>query len=223
MVTQLCLLLLIITLSSVEGVANAQDSTFGNWDGPFVTPVVGRHAIVLRTGKVLIWASGSSGTLWDPTEADDVFSAAVLAAYENRHKYTPGTNFRAWMFRILLNKCFVANRETGRRMEPLEMVENSIEAAAEAPEHWDALADPIKILDACGDEVYRAFGKLSMAQRACIMLKGVEHFTYREISDTLEIPVGTVMTHLARGRAKLRKLLADYAMNLGIIPAAAEG
>ncbi len=147
---------------------------------------------------------------------------AVLAVYENRRKYTPGTNFRAWMFRILLNKCFVANRETKRLPEPLDRAENKSVAAAEPTENWDVLNDPMKILDACGDEVYQAFGKLSMAQRTCIMLKGVERFTYQEIADTLEIPVGTVMTHLSRGRAKLRKLLADYAMKMKIIPAAAE-
>ena len=162
-------------------------------------------------------------TLWDPVEAEDVFSSAVLAAYENRHKYTPGTNFRAWMFRILQNKCFVANRKTGRRMEPLETVEDSTEAIAEAPEHWDVLADPLKILDACGDEVYRALGKLSPAQRACIMLRGVERFSYQEIAESLEIPVGTVMTHLSRGRAKLRKLLGAYAMKMRTIPTPAGG
>ena len=162
-------------------------------------------------------------TVWDQSSVDDVFSSAVLAAYENRHKYTPGTNFRAWMFRILLNKCFVANRETSRVPVPLDTIENKSVAAAKPAEHWDVLNDPMKILDACGDEVYRAFEKLSMAQRACIMLRGVERFSYQEIADTLEIPVGTVMTHLSRGRAKLRKLLADYAMKMRILPAAAEG
>lgn len=162
-------------------------------------------------------------TVWDQSSVEDVFSSAVLAVYENRHKYTPGTNFRAWMFRILLNKCFVANRETGRVTEPLDSVENDTLALAEPDEHWDVLNDPMKILDACGDEVYQAFGKLSMAQRTCIMLKGVERFTYQEIADTLEIPVGTVMTHLSRGRAKLRKLLADYAMKMRIFPAVVEG
>lgn len=162
-------------------------------------------------------------TLWDPAEADDVFSSAVLTAYENRHKYIPGTNFRAWLFRILQNKCFVANRETSRRMEPLETVEHSTGATAKAPEHWDVLRDPMKILDACGDEVYRAFAKLSPTQKACIMLKGVERFTYEEMADVLEIPVGTVMTHLSRGRAKLRKLLADYAMKMRVIPVPSGG
>lgn len=162
-------------------------------------------------------------TVWDQSSVEDVFSSAVLAVYENSHKYTPGTNFRAWMFRILLNKCFVANRETGRAAKPLDSFENNSQAAAKPNEDWDVLNDPMKILDACGDEVYQAFRKLSMSQRTCIMLKGVERFTYQEIADALEIPVGTVMTHLSRGRAKLRKLLADYAMFMRITPAAAKG
>lgn len=161
-------------------------------------------------------------TVWDQGVVEDVFSSAVLAAYENRHKYTPGTNFRAWMFRILQNKCFVANRETGRAAVPLDKIENTDLIAADAPKHWDVLNDPMKVLDTCGDEVYRAIKSLSAPQRACIMLRGVERFSYREIATILEIPEGTVMTHLARGRAKLRKQLTEYAMNLRILPPAAD-
>ena len=156
-------------------------------------------------------------TVWDQGGVEDVFSSAVLAAYENRHKYTPGTNFRAWMFRILQNKCFVANRETGRAAVPLDKVENIDLIAADAPKHWDVLNDPMKVLDVCGDEVYSAIRSLSAPQRACIMLRGVEQFSYREIASILEIPEGTVMTHLARGRAKLRNELTEYATNLRIV------
>ena len=161
-------------------------------------------------------------TVWDQGVVEDVFSAAVLAAYENRHKYTPGTNFRAWMFRILQNKCFVANRETGRAAVPLDKVENTDLIAADTSKHWDVLNDPMKVLDACGDEVFWAIKTLSAPQRACIMLRGVERFSYREIATILEIPEGTVMTHLARGRAKLREQLTEYATNLGILSPAAD-
>ena len=161
-------------------------------------------------------------TVWDQGVVEDVFSSAVLAVYENRHKYTPGTNFRAWMFRILQNKCFIANRETGRTMAPLETVENADVAAIDPPKLWNVLSDPMKVLDACGDEVYWAIKTLSAPQRACIMLRGVERFTYREIATILEIPEGTVMTHLARGRAKLREQLPEYATNLGILSPAAD-
>lgn len=155
--------------------------------------------------------------VWDQGVVEDVFSSAVLAAYENRHKYTPDTNFHAWMFRILQNKCFIANRETGRAMAPLEQIENDDAIAVDAPKQWDVLNDPMKVLEECGDEVYWAIKSLSEPQRACIMLRGVERFTYREIATILEIPEGTVMTHLARGRAKLRTQLTDYAANLRIL------
>ncbi len=155
--------------------------------------------------------------VWDSGVAEDVFSQAVLAAYENRHKYTPGTNFRAWMFRILTNKCYVANRETGRAFDRLDDATERLVAMDEEPEYHDVLDDPKHFLEQCGDEVYRAFRKLSTAQRSAILLRGIERFSYQEIADIMEIPVGTVMTHLARGRKKLREELKDYALQTGLI------
>lgn len=155
--------------------------------------------------------------VWDTGVCEDVFSQAVLAAYENRHKYTPGTNFRAWMFRILTNKCFVANRETARAFESLDAPGASQAPAPETKVYFDDLDDLASVLEQCGDEVHRAFRSLSTAQRSCILLRGVEQFSYQEIAGIMEIPVGTVMTHLARGRKKLREQLAQYALETGII------
>lgn len=150
--------------------------------------------------------------VWDSGVAEDVFSQAVLAAYESRARYTPGTNFRAWMYRILANKCFVANRETMRGGGALE--DDAASTADRAP---DALEHPEAVLDQCGDEVFRAMRALSTAQRTCLLLRAVERFSYQEIADILEIPVGTVMTHLARGRKKLREELMEYAHKQGVI------
>ncbi|MBI4556729.1 MAG: RNA polymerase sigma factor [Candidatus Hydrogenedentes bacterium] len=155
--------------------------------------------------------------VWDSGVADDVFSEAVLAAYENRHKFAVGTNFRAWMFRILLNKCFVANREIGRAPASLETSGADLVALGDAPGYRDALRDPDEFLEQCGDEVYRAFRQLSTAQRACLLLRVLERFSYQEIAEILEMPVGTVMTHLSRGRAKMRKALLEYALERGIV------
>ncbi len=155
--------------------------------------------------------------VWDSGVADDVFAQAILSAYENRHKYTPGTNFRAWMFRILLNKCYVANRETGRAFASLDAPEAG-DAAAEPPtSHYDVIDDPETLLQTVGDEVYRAIRGLSTAQRTALLLRGVERFSYQEIAEIMEIPVGTVMTHLARGRRKMRHELGEYARARGII------
>ena len=156
-------------------------------------------------------------TVWDSHVAEDVFQSAVLAAYENYHKFTPGTNFRAWVYRIITNKCFVANRETMRAFQPLENVEQTLIAVEERPGYRDVLKNPAEFLEQCGDEVHRAFRRLSTAERSCILLRSVERFSYQEIAEILEMPVGTVMTHLSRGRAKLRSDLVDYARDEGII------
>jgi RNA polymerase sigma-70 factor (ECF subfamily) len=157
-------------------------------------------------------------TVWDTGVADDVFSAAVLAAWENRDKFRPGTNFRAWMYRIITNKCFVANRETGRTPKNIDDVPESAFIQLNSDGRYgDFLEHPERILNDCGDEVYHAFRKLSTAQRTCILLRSVEKFSYQEVADIMEIPLGTVMTHLARGRAKLRGELLAYAAAQGIV------
>ena len=156
-------------------------------------------------------------TVWDSKVAEDVFQSALLAAYENYYKFKPGTNFRAWVYRIITNKCYVANRETARAFDPLEKSEYSLAAPPARPEYRDVLEAPEDVLEHCGDEVFRAFRRLSTAEKSCILLRGVERFSYAEIAEILGMPVGTVMTHLSRGRAKLRKELTEYAVEQGII------
>ncbi len=157
-------------------------------------------------------------TVWDTGVTDDVFASAVLAAWENRHKFTPGTNFRAWVYRIITNKCFVANRETGRTPQPLENTpESAFLTLGGERGYQDILKHPESVLEQCGDELNMAIKKLSTAQRSCIMLRSVEKLSYKEIAEVLDIPVGTVMTHLSRGRARLRKDLLNYARERGVV------
>lgn len=154
---------------------------------------------------------------WDHQVAEDVFAAAVLAAFENLHKFRRGTNFRAWMYRIITNKVFVANRHTGRTFDRLDDAGGEQIPEPERIPERDVLADPGAVLDELSDEVMLAMRKLSENERACILLRGVEEFSYKEIAEILEMPVGTVMTHLSRGRAKLRKELAEYARAAGVL------
>ncbi|NQZ56328.1 MAG: RNA polymerase sigma factor [Lentisphaeraceae bacterium] len=154
--------------------------------------------------------------VWDSGVADDVFSSAVLAAYKSRKNFQVGTNFRAWMYRILTNKCFVANREIGRRGKSLDEVEEYISLLAEEPSYKASIKNPQEFLDMCGDEVHIAMRKLSTMERSCLLLKTMENFSYKELASILDIPFGTVMTHLARGRAKLRTELFEYAQKQGI-------
>lgn len=157
-------------------------------------------------------------TAFNQTTVDDIFSSAVLAAYENRHKFTRGTNFRAWMYRILLNKCYVANRESAR-IRPLSDGLEPVQPSNAMHESWRSFYDLDDVLEACGDEVSHAFQRLSFAQRTCLLLRLVEQLSYREIAEVLEIPIGTVTTHLARGGRRLRAELAGYAERRGFLAA----
>ncbi len=78
-------------------------------------------------------------------------------------------------------------------------------------------ANGLLFLEDCGDEILRAFRRLSTAERSCFLLLAVERFSYKEIAEIMEMPAGTVMTHLARGRAKLRRDLMDYAVGQGFL------
>ena len=157
-------------------------------------------------------------TVWDTGVADDVFSEAVLAAYKSRERYTPGSNFRAWMYRIITNKCYVANRHISRRGESMDQDgAREFVALDEQPDYSNVLADPEKFLGEVGDEMQRAFQKLSTSERSALLLRSAERLTYREIADAMDIPVGTVMTHLSRGRAKLRTELLEHAREEGIV------
>lgn len=154
--------------------------------------------------------------VWDTSVAEDVFSSAVLAAYKSKAKFKPGTNFRAWMYRIITNKCFVANREISRRGESLEEAGSVLSSMADNKEYSKLISSPEDFLAQCGDEIHMAMKKVSTMERSCLLLKTMENFSYKEIAGILEIPFGTVMTHLARGRAKLRKILYEYAIGEGI-------
>ncbi|MGC8844973.1 MAG: RNA polymerase sigma factor [Candidatus Hydrogenedens sp.] len=144
--------------------------------------------------------------LKNPSSIDDVFSETIITAFEKRNEFQEGTNFRAWIYKILINKSFIENREKWNHSEPLDKYE-------EIPSHeqvWktgNVQIDFEKFLESCSDETYKAFIKLPVLQRLCIYLKDVENFSYTEISEVLSIPYASVMTYLARGRANLRKNL----------------
>jgi RNA polymerase sigma-70 factor (ECF subfamily) len=153
--------------------------------------------------------------LWDSESVEDVLASAVMSAYESLPRFKDGTNFRAWMYRILMNKCFVANRHTMRTSVKLEDLDERQLQAKPAPQRT-ALDDPDWYFEQCGDEIREAFGEISDRQRRCFMLFTFGGYSYKEIAGELGIPVGTVMTHLSRGRARLRKKLGAHAATLGI-------
>ena len=155
----------------------------------------------------------------DPSKAEDALQDAVMAAYRRFDTFQPGTDFRAWLYRYVLNTVLNYNRATRRSPEVgvdppmLDLHENLRTETA----YDEVLADPERFLQQVGDEVRGAVLELRPVEQEVFLLRAVEGFTYREIADLLEMPIGTVMSHLARGRAKLREHLAAYARHTGYV------
>ena len=122
--------------------------------------------------------------------------------------------FLAWMRFLGPVEVEVATEE--RNVEVRLFGIGSVEADAG---YRDVLSEPEHFIEQCGDEVKAAFRRLSTAERSCLMLRAIEKFSYKEIAETLDMPVGTVMTHLSRGRAKLRADLLEYGKERGIVRA----
>lgn len=151
--------------------------------------------------------------LHDPNSVADVLQSVVANAYRDFDLYTAGTNFRAWIFHYLHLELLGRNRRDARtRHAPLPMQLASPEAsdAALRERDFEILKEcPESVLDHCDETLAAAVRDLPPPERAVFLLRALGEFKYREIAEILEIPLGTVMSHLSRGRARLRERLAD--------------
>jgi RNA polymerase sigma-70 factor (ECF subfamily) len=137
----------------------------------------------------------------DTAEAEDLVQETYAKALRGFSSFQIGTNFRAWMYRILRN-CFLSSR-TGLKTTVAidgDADENLLPAETTTPES-------ILIQQANREEVQQALADLPMPSREILLLCEVEEMSYQEIAETLAIPVGTVMSRLFRARRALRDLL----------------
>jgi RNA polymerase sigma-70 factor (ECF subfamily) len=130
-------------------------------------------------------------------DAEDLVQETLLRAFRGFHRYTPGTNIRAWLYTILHRVRTDALRKAGRAPETSELQDDG----PAVPPPQDALARG-------GEDLERALARVPEAFRVAVILRDVEDFSYREISQALGIPIGTVMSRIHRGRASLREALA---------------
>ncbi|MBE0642627.1 MAG: sigma-70 family RNA polymerase sigma factor [Bacteroidetes bacterium] len=152
----------------------------------------------------------------DPDEADDLLQETFLKAYRFFDKFEQGTNCKAWLFRIMKNSFINIYRRTSK--EPDKVDYNDVEEfyhsiRAESTDPND-LEEQIfsNILD---DDVSTALESLPEEFRTVVILCDIEGFTYEEIADFVECPIGTVRSRLHRGRKMLRVKLLDYAKERG--------
>src|SRR5438445_7979953 len=134
-------------------------------------------------------------------EAEDLVQETYVKALKGFSSYAPGTNFRAWMYRILRNT-FLTSRTGLKATVSLDDEENPVTEPA-------ADDDPESLLFARADqeEIRRALEQLPVAHREIILLCDVEEMSYKEIAELAGIPIGTVMSRLSRARRSMRSLL----------------
>ncbi|MGH2451486.1 MAG: sigma-70 family RNA polymerase sigma factor [Candidatus Limnocylindria bacterium] len=158
-------------------------------------------------------------------DAEDLVQETYIRAFRFRDQFTPGTNLRAWLFRILTNTYINSYRRRAAQPEFTEldevdepslhrhMIETRAASASPEPE--------AELLNSTVDsEVKAALEELPEKFRTVVLLD-VEGFSYKEIAEMLEIPIGTVMSRLHRGRKSLQKRLYDLARDRGIAAARA--
>jgi len=142
-------------------------------------------------------------------EAEDLVQETYARAFRSWRSYTPGTNLRAWLFRILTN----LNIDRGRReqrspsTQPLEEGDYFLYNRLEADSGSDDEARIVERLSQ--DEIVQALAEVPHDFRDVIVLVDIGDFTYQDAAQILDIPIGTVMSRLHRGRRILKKELAE--------------
>lgn len=154
----------------------------------------------------------------NPQDAEDLVQDTYAKAYSAFHQFKPGTNLKAWMYRILTNSYINTYRKIQRQPKQVtEEVEDWQIAAAAAHSSVGLKSAEMEALERLPDsDVKAALQELSEDFRYTVYLADVEGFPYREIAEIMEVPVGTVMSRLHRGRRQLRDRLADYARERGV-------
>ncbi|MDR5694388.1 MAG: sigma-70 family RNA polymerase sigma factor [Armatimonadota bacterium] len=150
------------------------------------------------------------------SDAEDLVQETFLRAWRSFDRFQEGTNARAWLFKILMNAYIDRYRRSHREPERVDQedigefyLSNRVHGSTEFSERGNPEAFIERIMD---EHVRKALSQLPAPFRMAVVLADIEGFSYKEISEILDIPLGTVMSRLHRGRQQLRQALWEYAM-----------
>jgi len=156
-------------------------------------------------------------------DAEDLVQEALLRAYRGYHTFRAGTNLKAWLFRILTNTFINEYRRRSRRPRETELDESTEVSPYPSHSHsrfqsWAKAPEDHLIEQIFESDIVEAIEDLPVIFRMPVLLADVEGLSYKEIAQALDLPMGTVMSRLHRGRNALRKALWEYASKRGLTP-----
>jgi RNA polymerase sigma-70 factor, ECF subfamily len=159
----------------------------------------------------------------NPADAEDLVQETYLRAYRGFGGFKEGTNLKAWLYKILTNTYINIYRAKKRRPQETDfddVEEFSLYNRLGGLEAADSGRTPeTEVLDAMPDEVVKeALESLPEQFRMAVLLADVEGFSYKEIADIMDVPIGTVMSRLHRGRKQLQKRLWEFGRERGLLP-----
>jgi RNA polymerase sigma-70 factor (ECF subfamily) len=175
-----------------------------------------KHARFLEHLKPLQGALESycRRSVFRSAEVEDVLQSALMKAFRDFDRYAEGTCFRAWIFKYVTLEILAGNRCIARQTNEelaIEPVSHPTNILRFEELHPCQLADaPEVVLEQCDDALAAAVWELRPLERSSLLLHAIGEFKYREIAEILELPIGTVMSHLSRARKRLRERLGDW-------------
>jgi len=152
----------------------------------------------------------------DPDDAKDLVQETYMKAYRFFDKYAQGTNAKAWLFRIMKNSYINRYRKESKEPDKIDYddIKDFYASVKDSTADNNDLQEKI-FGNLFEDEVAKALHELPEDFRTVVILCDIEGYTYEEIADFIEIPIGTVRSRLHRGRKMLRSMLRDYALKRG--------
>jgi RNA polymerase sigma-70 factor (ECF subfamily) len=165
--------------------------------------------------------SGALRMTRNPADAEDLVQETMLRAYRAFDRFEAGTNLKAWLFRILTNAYINTYRKKQR--EPLKVSQDEVEdfdLYRELKNHDPEMSitpETIVLDNLVDSDIIEAIDDLPEQFRLAVVLSDVEGFTYAEMAEIMDVPMGTVMSRLHRGRKALQKRLWEVARDRGIV------
>ena len=155
----------------------------------------------------------------DPDDAQDLVQDTYAKAYTSFHQFEPGTNLKAWLYRVLTTTFINSYRKAQRRPQTSdsELEDWQIAESASHTSDQGKSAEEVALEGLPDSDIKRALHEIPEEFRIAVYLADVEGFSYKEIAEIVGVPAGTVMSRLHRGRKQLRETLTEYARELGYV------